>query len=84
LILLGQRGNLVSHCLSKLSPKLKQRTCQSSGGSSVFLLLLHHEAAIAFPTVLLYGLFCFNKETLLPVSITRCRSQGTTISPTVA
>ena len=35
-----------------------------------FFVVLHHEATIAFPAVLLYGFFCFNKEALLPVSIT--------------
>ena len=39
-------------------------------GSLAFLCCSIIRAAIAFPGVLLYGLFCFDKESLLPVSIT--------------
>ena len=66
-------GSAREPCLSlslKAESKAKAAYVSVLGRLIGFLLLLHHEAAIAFPTVLLYGLFCFNKETLLPVSIT--------------
>jgi len=39
-------------------------------------VVVHHEAAIAFPGMLLYCLFCRIEETLLPLSVTPMQFTG--------